>query len=134
MAYTCSPIQFNSSYTVRQLLWLHKYPNSLDKVSLNAHKTNLRCLYTLNISFFYILVCHNMKIFVSTDMHDLLKRLVPAQKIAMKHNFGSVNFYFFFQSFYPKLQIFCLYSIYKYTRTIYLSKPTSLSYVKLERC
>lgn len=75
-----------------------------------------------------------MKIFVSTDMHDLLKRLVPAQKIAMKHNFGSVNFYFFFQSFYPKLQIFCLYSIYKYTRTIYLSKPTSLSYVKLERC
>lgn len=73
-----------------------------------------------------------MKIFVSTDMHDLLKRLVPAQKIAMKHNFGSVNFYFFrIQSFYPKLQIFCLYLIYKYTRTIYLSKPTSLSYVKL---
>lgn len=32
-------------------------------------------------------------------MHDLLKRLVPAQKIAMKHNFGSVNFYFFSKVF-----------------------------------
>lgn len=35
-----------------------------------------------------------MKIFVSTDMHDLLKRLVFAQKIAMKQNFGSVNLIF----------------------------------------
>lgn len=57
-------------------------------------------LHPQHIFFFiHVLVCHNMKMFVSTDMHDLLKRLVPAQKIAMKHNFGSVNFYFFSKVF-----------------------------------